>query len=109
MTTDLSHSSGSALRGRMIEDMSLRGFTEDTRRDYIRCVKALAAFLGRPPDTATAEDLRRFQLHQTQVGMRPPGINSSVSALRFTSSSYVVVSGRTAIPGGRRSTCCDLR
>ena len=83
MTTDLSHSSGSALRGRMIEDMSLRGFTEDTRRDYIRCVKALAAFLGRPPDTATAEDLRRFQLHQTQVGMRPPGINSSVSALRF--------------------------
>ena len=83
MTTDLSHPSGSALRERMIEDMSVRGFTEDTRRDYIRCVKAFAAFIGRSPDTATAEDLRRFQLHQTQAGMRPPGINSSVSALRF--------------------------
>jgi integrase/recombinase XerD len=82
MTTDLSHPSGSALRERMIEDMSVRGFTEDTRRDYIRCVKAFAAFIGRSPDTAAAEDLRRFQLH-AQAGMRPPGINSSVSALRF--------------------------
>jgi integrase/recombinase XerD len=59
----------------MIEDMSVRGFTEDTRRDYIRCVKAFVAFIGRSPDTATTEDLRRFQLHQAQAGMRPPGIN----------------------------------
>ena len=78
-----SHPSGSPLRERMIEDMSLRGFTEDTRRSYIHCVKAFAAFIGRPPDTATAEDLRRFQMHQTESGMRPPGINSAVSALRF--------------------------
>src|SRR5215207_10889386 len=83
MTTDLSHPSGSSLRERMIEDMSVRGFTEDTRRDYIRCVKAFAAFIGRSPDTATAEDLRRFQLHQTQAGMQPPSVNSAVSALRF--------------------------
>ena len=61
MITDPSHPSGSALRERMIEDMSVRGFTEDTRRDYIRCVKTFAAFIGRSPDTATAEDLRRFQ------------------------------------------------
>jgi integrase/recombinase XerD len=66
----------------MIEDMSVRGFAEKTRHDYIRCVKAFAAFIRRSPDTATPEDLRRFQLHQTKAGMRPPGINSSVSALR---------------------------
>jgi integrase/recombinase XerD len=83
MTIDPSHPSGSALRERMIEDMNVRGFTEDTRRDYIRCVRRFAAFIGRSPDTATAEDLRRFQVHQTQTGMQPPGINSSVSALRF--------------------------
>src|SRR5258705_3166114 len=83
MTVVPSHPSGSALRERMIEDMSMRGFTEDTRRDYIRCVKALAAFIGRSPDTATAEDLRRFQLHQTQTGMQPPSINGAVAALRF--------------------------
>jgi site-specific recombinase XerD len=67
----------------MIEDMSVRGLTEDTRSKYIREVRVFAAFIRRPPDTATAEDLRRFQLHQTQIGMQPPSINNSVSALRF--------------------------
>src|SRR5580692_6494831 len=73
----------SALRARMIEDMTVRGFTEETHSNYIREVRAFAAFIRRPPDTATAEDLRRFQLHQTQTGMQPPSINSAVSALRF--------------------------
>ena len=67
----------------MIEDMTVRGFTEETHSNYIREVRAFAAFIRRPPDTATAEDLRRFQLHQTQSGMQPPSINSSVSALRY--------------------------
>jgi site-specific recombinase XerD len=67
----------------MIEDMSVRGFNENTRSNYIRTVRAFAAFIGRTPDTATAEDLRRFQLHQTQSGVQPPSINSAVSALRF--------------------------
>jgi hypothetical protein len=47
----------SPLRQRMIEDMTLRHFAEKARKDYIRYVKAFAAFLGRSPDTATAEDL----------------------------------------------------
>ena len=73
----------SALRARMIEDMRVRAFTEKTRNDYVRNVRAFAAFIGRSPDTATAEDLRRFQLHQTQTGMQPPSVNSAVAALRF--------------------------
>jgi integrase/recombinase XerD len=83
MTSTSSQQPVSALRARMIEDMIVRGFTEKTRNDYIRNVRAFAAFVGRSPDTATAEDLRRFQLHQTQSGMQPPSINSTVSALRF--------------------------
>ena len=82
----ISHSSprpASALRARMIEDMNVRGFSEKTRNDYIRNVRAFAAFISRSPDTATAEDLRRFQLHQKQSGMQPPSVNSAVSALRF--------------------------
>jgi site-specific recombinase XerD len=67
----------------MIEDMSVRGFKEDTQRDYVRHVRAFAAFIGRSPDTATAEELRLFQLHQTQSGLQPPTINNAVSALRF--------------------------
>jgi site-specific recombinase XerD len=73
----------SPLRQRMIEDMMVRNFVETTRNDYIRQVKNFTAFLGRSPDTATAEDLRRFQLHQTRTGVRPASINGSVSALRF--------------------------
>jgi integrase/recombinase XerD len=83
MTTDSSPQPISPLRARMIEDMSVRGFKEDTRRDYVRHVRAFAAFIGRSPDTATAEELRLFQLHQTQSGLQPPTINNAVSALRF--------------------------
>src|SRR5712692_4219796 len=83
MTSHPSQRPVSALRERMIEDMRVRGFTEKTRGNYVRNVRAFAAFIGRSPDTATTEDLRRFQLHQRQTGMQPPSINSAVSALRF--------------------------
>ena len=73
----------SPLRQRMIEDMMVRNFVEKTRNDYIRQVKTFTAFLGRSPDQAIPEDLRRFQLHQTRAGVRPPSINGSVAALRF--------------------------
>ena len=73
----------SPLRQRMIEDMTIRKFAPKTQHDYLQRVKNFAAFLGRSPDTATAEELRLFQLHQTQIGMQPPSINSAVSALRF--------------------------
>jgi site-specific recombinase XerD len=67
----------------MLEDMAMRGLREDTQRDYIRSVKNFANFLGRSPDTATADDVRRYQVHQHENGAQPPTINSSVSALRF--------------------------
>ena len=70
----------SPLRRRMLEDMAMRGLREETQHDYIRFVSDFAAFLGRSPDTATAEDIRRFQV---QSGVQPPTINSSVSGLRF--------------------------
>jgi site-specific recombinase XerD len=73
----------SPLRQRMIEDMSLRHFAEKTQKDYIRAVENLTIFLGRSPDTATAEDLRLFQLHLTKSRVRPPTINFTVTALRF--------------------------
>ena len=73
----------SPLRQRMLEDMSVRRFMLDTQREYIRAVKRLAAFLGRSPDTATPEELRAFQLHLTEIGVQPPTINATVTALRF--------------------------
>jgi integrase/recombinase XerD len=73
----------SPLRRRMIEDMTVRGIGEKTRNEYVRLVRTFAAFIGRSPDTATAEEVRRFQLHQTETGVGAPSINSAVSALRF--------------------------
>src|SRR5580658_2735413 len=82
-STPMSEKPISPLRQRMIEDMAVRNYVEKTRNDYVHHVRAFAAFLKRSPDTATPEDLRRFQLHQTQAGMHPPSMNSAVSALRF--------------------------
>jgi integrase/recombinase XerD len=73
----------SALRQRMLEDMAMRGLRSHTQHDHIRFVRGFAAFLGRSPDTATAEDIRRFQVYQHESGVQPPTINCSVSALRF--------------------------
>ena len=73
----------SPLRRRMIEDMTVRNFAPKTQHDYIRAVKKLARFLGRSPDTATAEDLRRFQLHLTETRVGAPTINFTVTVLRF--------------------------
>ena len=73
----------SDLRRRMLEDMAVRKLGDKTRHDYIRHVEAFARFLGRSPDTATAEDVRRYQVHLTESGVQPPTLNSSASALRF--------------------------
>ena len=50
------------LRQRMIDDMTARQLGPPTRRFYVRSCQRFAAFLGRSPETATAEDIRRFQL-----------------------------------------------
>jgi integrase/recombinase XerD len=73
----------SPLRPRMIEDMTIRKLGRKTQQDYIQIIKKLAAFLGRSPDTATFEDLRRFQLHVVASGVGTAAINRHVSALRF--------------------------
>ncbi len=73
----------SLLRQRMLDTMAVRNFSDKTRHDYVRQVKSFASFLGRSPDSASADDLRRFQLHQRQNGVQPASMNSAVSALRF--------------------------
>ncbi len=73
----------SPLRQRMIEDMTVRGFTACTQRGYIAAVRNFTVFLGRSPDQADKEDLRRFQHHMRTQGAAATSMNSAVSALRF--------------------------
>ena len=73
----------SPLRQRLIDEMTLRRFSHETQRNYLRDVGRLATFLGRRPDTATPDDLRRFQVEQQDAGVPVPTMNGIVSALRF--------------------------
>jgi integrase/recombinase XerD len=73
----------SPLRRRMIEDMAIRKLAPKTQQGYIRTIKDFAAFLGRSPDTASFEDVRRFQLHLAANGAHIPILNYTVAALRF--------------------------
>ncbi len=73
----------SPLRQRMIEDMSMRKLAPKTQASYIGAVKKLADHLGHSPHTASAEDLRQFQLHLTNTGTSRITINTTITALRF--------------------------
>jgi site-specific recombinase XerD len=79
MSTD----SVSSLRQRMIEDMNARKLCAGTQRGHIRSCKQFAAFLKRSPDTATSEDIRRFQLHLAESGASICNRNRIMTGLRF--------------------------
>src|SRR5437868_6000818 len=71
------------LRHRMIEDMNARKLCAGTQRGHIRACRRFAAFLKRSPDTATLEDIRRFQLHLADTGVSICTRNCIMTGLRF--------------------------
>jgi len=73
----------SPLRRRMIEDMNSRKLGAHTQRSHIYSCKRLAAFLRRPPETATREDLRLFQLHLAETGTSICNRNRIMTGVRF--------------------------
>ena len=66
------------LRRRMIDDMRMRKLSDKTQHHYIRAVRQFAGFLGRSPDTASVEDLRRYQLHLVDHGVSPISLNAAI-------------------------------
>src|SRR5262249_16352187 len=81
----------SPLRRRMIEDMTIHKLAPKTQASYIRAVRNFAIFLGRSPDRASAQDLRRYQLQLASSGISVPSRNATVTALRFF---FMVTLGR---------------
>jgi len=73
----------SPLRQRMIEDMAARKLDPHTQRSHISSCKRFAAWLKRLPDTATAEEVRRFQLHLVESGASICNRNRIVTGVRF--------------------------
>jgi len=78
-----SNKSINLLRQRMIEDMAMRKLNPKTQSAYIRAVRKLAQYLHRSPDTATAEELRCFQLHLVELGVSSITLNATITGLRF--------------------------
>jgi len=73
----------SPLRQRMIDDMRMRKLSPKTQASYIRVVKRFSKFLGRSPDTASTEDLRRYQLYLVDSGISAISLNANLTGLKF--------------------------
>ena len=71
------------LRKRMIEDMTMRKLSPKTQTTHLRAVIDFTRFLGQSPDTATAEDLRGYQLHLVEEGIASGNLNARTTALKF--------------------------
>jgi len=78
-----SSSSISPLRQRMIDDMTMRRLSDKTQTSYLRHVIELSEYLNHSPHTATAEELRQYQLHLVKTGVSTGSINAKLSGLRF--------------------------
>jgi integrase/recombinase XerD len=73
----------SPLRRRMIEDMAARNLNPHTQRSHISSCRRFAAWLKRSPDTATADEVRRFQLHLIESGQSICNRNRIMTGVRF--------------------------
>ncbi len=73
----------SPLRQRMIEDMAGRKLNPHTQRSHIYSCKRFAAWLRRSPDTAMADEVRRFQLHLVEGGASICNRNRIMTGVRF--------------------------
>ena len=71
------------LRQRMIEDMTARDLNRHTQRSHIQACKRFAAWLKRSPDTATADEVRLFQLHLIESGSSICNRNRIMTGVRF--------------------------
>ncbi len=73
----------SPLRQRMIEDMNARELGKHSQRSHIHSCQRFAAFLKRSPETATPDDIRRFQLHLIESGLSICNRNRIVTGVKF--------------------------
>ena len=73
----------SPLCQRMIDDMRMRKLAPKTQQHYLRSVRRFSKFLKRSPDTASTEDLRRYQLYLVDQGTSPVSLNAAITGLKF--------------------------
>ena len=73
----------SPLRQRMIDDMTIRNMSPNTKNIYISAVARFSAYHRRSPDQLGLEDIRDYHLHLVSRNLKPTTINPIMGALRF--------------------------
>ena len=73
----------SPLRQRMIDDMTIRNMSPNTKNIYISAVARFSAYHRRSPDQLGLEDIRDYHLHLVSRKLKPTTINPIMGALRF--------------------------
>jgi len=73
----------SPLRQRMLEDMVARKLNPHTQRSHVSSCKRFAAWLKRSPETATPDEVRRFQLYLVESGASICNRNRIMTGIRF--------------------------
>ena len=72
------------LRQRMLEDMGIRNFAENTQLSYLQQVTLYARYFDRSPDELGPEQVRAYQVHLTKTRkLSPSSIGTATAALRF--------------------------
>ena len=72
-----------ALRQRFIEDMTARNRGPASQKSHLRAYKRFSGWLQRSADTATADEVRAFQLHLAETGVSIITRNATMSGLKF--------------------------
>ena len=72
-----------ALRRRMIDDMTVRNLSPATQQSYVYAVAKFSRFFGCSPDRLGIEEVRAYQLHLAGLGWSWSHINQVSCALRF--------------------------
>ena len=72
------------LRQRMIDEMTLRGFSPRTHESYLGAVKDLARYYNQPPDRLNTEQVRQYLLYlERERHLSWSSLNVAASGLRF--------------------------
>jgi site-specific recombinase XerC len=73
-----------ALRQRLIEEITLRGYSPKTMEAYVHAVAELARYYHRAPDGLTDSEVRGYLLHlHLKTAKAASTLNVAVSGLRF--------------------------
>jgi integrase/recombinase XerD len=72
-----------ALRRRMIDDMTLHNLSPATQQSCVYAVARFSRFFGRSPDQLGVEAVRAYQIHLAGRGLSWPRLNRVSCALRF--------------------------